>query len=326
MKAFCNAPFVQLSMRHDGKINPCCFRRDYFLKNEKKSPIKSAWLSSELSELQKRSLAGGDAVCRKLNRIHGCREYFRSWDDKVDFAIEQSGPRKLDIRFSGRCNLKCKMCDVWKSEDSFYVDKKTGEFLEGSLLPFVEEIDLVGGEPFFQKEVWQFLKYLNTNFPTISIGLVTNGQWNLSSRQIELLKNIPIRFINVSVDSTIPDTYSKIRVGGDYIKLLKAIQQLKEIREANPFVLNATQLLQLDNFDQVNEFIDFCTSHKINPIWQLLEKPHQFSLHSIPFKEAVLTKLKAEGNYLRYKGLQAIIAELDSRASNGAAKFEGDLL
>ena len=140
------------------------------------------------------------------SRIHYNEKYGTS------FNLDENGNTDeiivdWDIRPSNTCNLKCIMCNPgWSSKwaEDLEIAEKYGnyqpkidknyfdwEWLERSTIGKAQKISFLGGEPFYMKEVTQFLEKLSQNEYNIEntrLRFNTNGVsfndkiWNLISK------------------------------------------------------------------------------------------------------------------------------------------------
>lgn len=130
----------------------------------------------------------------------------------------------IEMRFSNKCNLRCRMCDANSSSqiqnlveelrlngvlDNSYVNdaitvsefKNINKLLELILAcDTVETIELAGGEPFLMPEVeWLLQELVNKNKTHLSIKFITNLT-STKPRVLELLKKFKSIKIDCSID------------------------------------------------------------------------------------------------------------------------------
>lgn len=131
--------------------------------------------------------------------------------------------KHIEMRFSNKCNLRCRMCDANSSSqiqnlveelrlngvlDNSYVNdaitvsefKNINKLLELILTcDTVETIELAGGEPFLMPEVeWLLEELVNKNKTHLSIKFITN----LTSTKPRVLKLLK-RFQSIKIDCSI---------------------------------------------------------------------------------------------------------------------------
>lgn len=217
-KVFCMAPWLQLHAQTNGKVAPCCMSAVYDgneLGDLRQNPrLEEAWNSDNTKQLRLNMLQGKESTicghCYKYENIGKVSErmmYNRDYKHlfpKVQ-ATQTDGSLKglevplIDIRFSNKCNYKCRICDSEFSALWYDEEQKTGklpklpsekemnvaadkeQFWESyqRLLPGVTRLHFAGGEPLVMDEHYRTLEHLiaigktdvtlsyNTNFSTL---------------------------------------------------------------------------------------------------------------------------------------------------------------
>jgi len=217
-KVFCMAPWLQLHAQTNGKVAPCCMSAVYDgneLGDLRQNPrLEEAWNSDNTKQLRLNMLQGKESTicghCYKYEKVGKLSErmmYNRDYKHlfpKVE-ATQTDGSLKglevplIDIRFSNKCNYKCRICDSEFSSLWYDEEQKTGklpkltsekemnvaadkeQFWESyqRLLPGVTRLHFAGGEPLVMDEHYRTLEHLiaigktdvtlsyNTNFSSL---------------------------------------------------------------------------------------------------------------------------------------------------------------
>lgn len=216
-EVFCMAPWIQLHAQTNGKVAPCCmssFNSENPIGDLNQDPeLSSSWNSPNMKQLRLDMLNGRkNSLCincykyqdlgRNSERHHYNRDfqqyYSRVENTNKDGSINDFSIPILDIRFSNKCNYKCRICNseystLWYDEEvklgrqinpankEIKVAHDEIKFWESfkTLLPSVKRIHFAGGEPLFMDEHYATLEYLieigntdvnltyNTNFSTL---------------------------------------------------------------------------------------------------------------------------------------------------------------
>ena len=124
---------------------------------------------------------------------------------------------------TGKCNLRCKMCSVWKTFDFKDADAKkyieTINFLEKK---GVRIAMLTGGEPLLRKDIGEIMRGINT------INILTTNGFLLAEKINEISENCD--FVFVSLDSPNPEEHDEIRgVKGAFERAVAGIKKTTEI-------------------------------------------------------------------------------------------------
>ncbi|MES2622694.1 MAG: twitch domain-containing radical SAM protein [Bacteroidota bacterium] len=217
-EVFCMAPWLQLHAQTNGKVAPCCMAsvsNGNELGDLRQNPnLEDSWNSENMKQLRLNMLQGKkSSICthcydyEKAGKFSERNQYNRDYKHqhfKVSAVMEDGSLKGLDvplvdIRFSNKCNYKCRICDsvyssLWHEEEA-----KTGKIpgLPSTkemkvandetafwksykrLLKNVKRLHFAGGEPLFMDEHYEALEYLisigktdvtlsyNTNFSTL---------------------------------------------------------------------------------------------------------------------------------------------------------------
>ncbi len=175
-----------------------------------------------------------------------------------------------------KCNIACKMCREVPGENT--ISKEQSEKNWNELyrnLSHLKVVHLGGtGEPLIQDESLHFL--FNVTKESASnlecVYLITNGLyltediWNQFSPYVKDKLELQI-----SVDAATEGVYRSVRRGGDFKRLLRNLEFLKD-RTLRSFTLS--MCVQKDNFRDMREFINFSRRYNARPIFgQVLACP-----------------------------------------------------
>jgi len=219
-KVFCMAPWIQLHAQTNGKVAPCCMSAMHD-NNEigdlKENPnLEEAWNSKNMKQLRTNMLCGKESsLCKhcydyeKVGKFSERMQYnqdYKKYYSRVtatlkDGTLQELNVPLIDIRFSNKCNYKCRICDgeystQWYEEEvKLARPHKSGSVAAKEmkvaldedafwrsytrLLGGVKRLHFAGGEPLFMDEHYKALEHLiaigktdvtlsyNTNFSTL---------------------------------------------------------------------------------------------------------------------------------------------------------------
>lgn len=171
-------------------------------------------------------------------------------------------PKRITIEISSLCNLACVMCP------RKFVSGKAGIMDEGLFRKIIEEIQEENVDavvPFFRGE-----SLLHPGFTDLlvllrekckaRIQLATNGLL-LNERMIrDLLLEIQIDFISFSLDALTEKTYRKIRIGGDYDRVMENVHGFLRKRADLPSCRTVVQVSATENStnrEEIPAFIEY---------------------------------------------------------------------
>jgi len=286
---FCCAPFTQLLAQPTGLITPCCWNQDIILGNINKNSIEEIWNGEKIQKFRQEFLDNNIVSCKKHIAEIGCHKNFKKFESKIEYAkIVKSGPQRLDLRLNGKCNLRCIMCDVWQQPNDLFTEEKFWKYAREHIFPSIKEIDVLGGEPFIQKDTYKLIDEVSKVNPNCTWAFVTNGNYKMNKKILSTLDKIKIRWIQVSLDSLDDKKFSEIRLDGNLQTVLNTIETLQKYRVKrilksyfrlnSYFRLTSSFCVLESNWKEVPQFLKFCKRKRIVPILQFAYIPLEHSL------------------------------------------------
>ena len=170
-----------------------------------------------------------------------------------------SFPTRFSLGFDDRCNLRCIMCPRSSAHPMFddsLAEKVFRELKEHS--KDIRSIQLSGnGDPFVIPRYREFLQKSDpAHYPNLRIIVLTNGQL-LDGKMWETIRHNRFESIKVSVDAATKETYSKIRIGGSWDRLLENLSLLGKLRNEGAFAaFQINMTVMRANYHEVYEFIE----------------------------------------------------------------------
>ena len=321
---FCARPFYELSMMHDGSVQPCCLLDDYPIGNIQESSMEELWNNEKMVSLRNEFLSGNISTCAEKIKNKQCHKYYEVFEKEITkTAIQDLPPKKLDLRLNGQCNIECIMCTVWQGPNGVY--DKSSFWTEGpeKIFPFLRHIDLLGGEPFVQRDTFRLIDEVSKVNKDCLWSVTTNGNWSFTKKIEDYLCSIRLDTITISVDSIFPDTYLRIRKKGNYSQLMKNINDLIQFRDkSDGFRLKLDFCVQSLNYNEVFSFIDFCKKKNVDYSFIFLFYPRAFCILEEPKEklEYFLSKLNALYESTEDKQLKQITIPIEELLSKNGLK------
>lgn len=182
-------------------------------------------------------------------------------------------PREVNIEVTHRCNLKCKMCGVWKKAPEHRSEElRPDEFLNvfSQLRSIgVRLITLAGGEPFIRRDLFDIISAAKSQHLTCNI--FTNGTL-IDSSSIEKILEYAVDKIIVSLDG-MPAVHDTIRRSENSFNkasqfLSELIKKKKEKRSTKP-ELDVHMTIMRDNVQDIGKVNEFCQRIGVNFSFQL---------------------------------------------------------
>ena len=143
-------------------------------------------------------------------------------------------PSRLFVEVTTRCNLNCFMCVKQQEGNAACEGDLTPDTfarLEPAL-PHLEALVLNGiGEPLLSPHLEDYIRLARSSMPAGSwIGFQTNGLLLTNLRALSLV-TAGLDRICISVDASSPDTFRKVREGGDLLDIEHAFKAINLARE-----------------------------------------------------------------------------------------------
>ena len=334
---FCIAPWTEIHFGVGKEVMPCCTYTRYnpFGNLNDTDDIQEIYNSDNAKSLRKKLFNGEKAKecgsCWKqeeLSKNESYRqfhnEFYGKYIDKVlentneDFSLKSIQPKRLDIRFDNKCNLKCRICNStfstsWYSDEvklgikpkekvDVYkesVSTKTMMFIVDSI-PHVDEIFFAGGEPLMQDNHYKILEAAIKTGHSKQIRLTYNTNFSSLDYKkkdiISLWKNFQFVNIGASLDASHKqgEYQRKNLIWKDVVNNRNRL--LKELPDVNFEIIPTVGILNVYNIlefhkEWVTKKFILPNDIKIN----LLTEPHSYDIRNLPeHHKDRLTKLYNE--------------------------------
>lgn len=292
---FCSRPFRELMLSYEGKVHPCCLLEDYELGDINDMTLEEFWNCEKLQKLREEFLSGNIKTCSKNMATKSCHHFYDKFNDEVEKSAVQSGPiKKLDLRLNGKCNLECIMCHVWQGPNGKYDNTTFWNDGPTKVFPYIDEIDMLGGEPFIQQDTFKLIDEVSSVNKNCKWNFTTNANWNFAGKIKQYLDKINIGVMTISIDAVMPDTYFRIRRKGDFKQILQTIDDLIAYRDSEKpsMYLRLDFVVQMHNLNEVLPFYQLCLKKGLDPSYILLEEPRDLSIEHLDSNS--LAKVKDE--------------------------------
>ena len=164
-------------------------------------------------------------------------DYRKEWNKNPIDNILNDFPIHLDIEATSACNFECTMCyrtelvaknKYWKIEN-FNFEKYKKIIIEGVKKGLRSVKYQFFGEPMVNKKIYEMIKFAK-NSGIVDTMFNTNASL-LTKENSKKLINSGIDKVFFSFDSPYREKYNKIRVKGDYDKVLNNIKNFMKIKK-----------------------------------------------------------------------------------------------
>jgi uncharacterized Fe-S cluster-containing radical SAM superfamily protein len=221
-------------------------------------------------------------------------------------TVLESYPSRMTVRLTNTCNMRCVMC-VMPTETPWYVPTAHHEEIR-FLTPYLEDLQWQGGEPFVMPRPF-FRGLLERGAQNRYLGqsIITNGVL-IDKEWAEVLVRCRV-FTRISVDGPNKQVYEKIRKGGKWDDLVRAVENIQEEmhRQGKTTRLELHMVVMRSNYRHIADTIDFAKKYGFS----IVDLSHVMGDH---FKEEniftyadkdVWRELQAQRSLARRKALEA---------------------
>jgi MoaA/NifB/PqqE/SkfB family radical SAM enzyme len=149
-------------------------------------------------------------------------------------------PRHVIFELTNRCNLKCRMCDIWKEQPKEDFDIDLFErVLRDKLLSHVESICFTGGEPMMAQDLTIYYQITKKYLPESFVNLSTNGSFK--ARVVKFLEEADVKKTSVTISYDGIHSHDAMRgVKGSARAVLKTASQIRDRYPAVKLALKFT--------------------------------------------------------------------------------------
>ncbi|MDP3088154.1 MAG: radical SAM protein [Methylotenera sp.] len=137
-------------------------------------------------------------------------------------AVKATYPTDVSIITTYRCQMQCKMCDIWENPSD---SKREITAKELEMLPNFKFVNITGGEPFVRRDLEDIVEVMYTKAPRIVIS--TSG-WH-TDRIIKMAKRFPNIGIRVSIEGLSQKNDDLRGREGSFDRALRLLLTLKEM-------------------------------------------------------------------------------------------------
>jgi len=271
VKRFCSYPFTKATFSPSGNVFFCCPAwLDLPIGNIFKESFEDIWNSRTAQKIRRSILDENFKYCNPVNCpriVSGAVKREPQWG-KYDHFMEtrnvvlETGPWKVSLNYDNSCNLYCKSCRnnviVLPKEKQAELIRFQDSMLTSVFFKHIKEITITGaGEALSSPVYMDLLSKINSReHPGLKMILRTNGLL-LTPGNWKRLENIhyAVNAISISIDAACEDTYRRLRRGGDFNRLLKNLEFLKELKKEKPFKLWLHFVVQKANYREMSDFL-----------------------------------------------------------------------
>ena len=197
------------------------------------------------------------AFCNKLVCPHFNQNYTAT-NSRFEDLTPTDVPEEVYVSIDKSCNLRCKSCRNHFFNAKGYdlrIAKKLGKILVNSKWTSQTKRLIIAsqGEIFFS-QIYKKMLFDSKLTKRDDLEILTNGTLMTKTNLDKLTKLYPNLQVFVTIDAATEETYKKIRIGGNFNKLMENLEYLSTLRKNN--IVKKVVLLFVVQKDNYKEIID----------------------------------------------------------------------
>ena len=341
-KTFCILPWMHLATNASGNLRICCNstpgenfirRPDGSAYKLHRDDLEEAWNSEVYKTIRQQMLDGErPEMCTRCFREEdaGVRSARQAWNDKwqedVKYTVDAPFDIKyVDLRLGNLCNLKCRMCNPYASNQwvkewelvetalepneydrlksmNWPEKEKTWENLF-SIADTVEEIYLTGGEPTIIQEQHKLLDYFIDKGTSHKIKLKYNTNLtNVPKHLIDKWSKFKRVQLNCSIDATGKlDRYIRYPSNWD-----KIVENFGTVRQLDNVDIEIHCTVQMYNILHLDKLIEWALPYGHKIYFNILNHPEYLNIRCLPIQLKNLAQIRL-AQYTDLPKVQSVI-------------------
>jgi len=327
MDTFCASPFVSCYVGPENNLSPCCINTITEINTEK--DILKSYNHPKMQELRKDLLNGVKhpscetcwknesigltSLRQEQNRIF--QKEFNTINEIInkDYSVSRLYIKYLDVRFSNKCNLKCRTCapsysSSWAADykilnpnlpivKKIVTDVTVKDF--HPILDTVTHIYFAGGEPLIMDEHYEILDYLLANHRNNNVSIFYNTNFSkLTYREYDVI-NYWKKFKWITIGASLDGNHERgeyIRKNISWTRVIDNRKRLLEFPEIRFYISCTLSILNSYNIIELHkEWVSLGFIQPENFNVNILFGPPPFCIRDLPDShKLILIKLYRE--------------------------------
>lgn len=191
---------------------------------------------------------------------------------KINYPL--AAPDAVQINFTFRCNLRCKMCSMYEQMNFLQTAGRQVEIDSDTFRKIIREtkelgtttVLFIGGEPFLRQDIFDLVSYAKSL--ALNTVIVTNGVL-LDDDNIKRCFDSGVDWLSISIDAASEKVFSKIRgedVLGRVIDNINILNNMKKnAGKEFPKVVSVCTIMN-DNLEDLLNVVRLCRELEIERV------------------------------------------------------------
>jgi MoaA/NifB/PqqE/SkfB family radical SAM enzyme len=156
---------------------------------------------------------------------------------------------------------------IAKGEEQKKLDRVLREFI----IPFLKDAETLvmssDGDPFASKHYRSVMKEVRGPYPDLKLALCTNAVLLDERAWEELELEGRVKHVQISIDAATAETYSRVRRGGDFERLLRNLKFLSRLKDEGRIgIIDLLFVVQATNFEEMAKFVQLGQSLSVSTV------------------------------------------------------------
>jgi radical SAM protein with 4Fe4S-binding SPASM domain len=201
---------------------------------------------------------------KALSEFYGdsFKEYRKKWEQASNFELELEYPLQIDFELNNNCNFRCPMCILSienKPKAEYFPEELYKKIISEGVKKGLRAIDFsYVNEPLIRKDLPDLIAYARDE-GILDMAFNTNVQLLTESYAERLLESGLTR-IQFSIDAHSSEIFDKVRVGGNFDKVVQNTLKFLELKEKHnkKGIMTAVSFVKMSvNEHEWNDFVAF---------------------------------------------------------------------
>ena len=193
----------------------------------------------------------------------------------------------LTLVLTERCNLRCKMCDIWEKSDGVKQELPERVIADITAMKWfrgINSVTLTGGEPFLRDDLSDIVERFYSASPRINISISSNGTLTEPILQF-LARQKSSRRITLEISINGINVLDAIAQTKDTFKRMHAT--VSKVRECFPRVrLRAKFVITPWNYFEIESVGEYCRSHELPLCIKMIDNVYSYT-NSLRYQENI---------------------------------------
>lgn len=274
LKKKCLKPYGHCEVIDDGNVFLCCPGfLNLSIGNLKRNEFNEVW-NSYIAKIIRLSIENGTySFCNKENCAwlkYQLKRGVSCPENKVYSNNVLEKPYSITVSIDHSCNLSCPSCrnSLWVGNQEYIENQNVlADKLLRDVIPYAEVVWLAGDGEIFFSQIYNKILYDKRCMSRDEIMILSNGQL-FNEKVLDKIKShyesVDLIF---SIDAATQLTYEKLRRGGKFNNIVKALEIAGDFRKNGKInSLGVNFVVQKENIFEMKKIVALCEKYNVDKL------------------------------------------------------------